>query len=634
MQYSRLFQPITIGSLTLPNRIMMGAMHTNFEELPDALARLSEFYSARADAGLIVTGGISPSDNGRLYHGAGALLSEQDLDLHQGITQAVHSEGGRIALQILHAGRYAKIKQPVSVSTDVSPINPIPPTPLSDHAIQQIVADHQRCAQLAEQAGYDALEIMGSEGYLLSTFISPLLNHRDDQWGGSLENRARLPIEVVKAVKEASSLPIIYRISAADLMPHSNSVEDVQQIISWLETAGIDAVNLGIGWHESPVPTISSEVPRAAFASLASKLTSKVPMILSNRISMPDDADRVLATTNADMVSLARPLLADPNWVCKSKHDPLAINTCIACNQACLDRAFEGKPVGCIVNPNLNQVALPQPNIKKVAVVGAGVSGLACAVTAAKMGHKVTLYEQCDQLGGQLRLAAMVPGKEDYQELIRYYQHNLAKYNVEIKLNTTLENPSLYEKIVWATGVQPKWATEANPDVLNYQQAFAKPREQLGQRIIVIGGGPIAVDFCQYLYGPHKYKQHWGIDETQLFRTTHSLSDATVTLLQRGTESPHKKLGKTTGWAHWASLKKQGLDHRQGCEFISIEKNKVTFKQEDHKTTLTADTIVCCIGQNENLVPKGAKAIGGCRNAIGIDAERAIREGYEMALTI
>ncbi|WP_119396493.1 FAD-dependent oxidoreductase [Salinibius halmophilus] len=634
MYYERLFQPIQIGSLRLPNRVMMGAMHTNFEEHPNALALLTEFYQARTSVGLIVTGGISPSDNGRLYTGAQALLSDADLALHKGLTNAVHQADGRIALQILHAGRYAKISQPVSVTNEPSRINPVAPVELSHDGILDIIKDHARCAKLAEAAGYDAIEIMGSEGYLLSTFISPLLNSRADQWGGQLANRARLPIEVVKAIKAACNLPIIYRISAADLMPKANSVEEVQQLIAWLEEAGIDAVNLGIGWHESPVPTIATSVPRAGFASLAAQLTSKVPMILSNRIAMPDDADRVLATTNADMVSLARPLLADPNWLIKAKHDPLAINTCIACNQACLDRAFVGKPVGCMVNPNLNHTPLPNQAAKKVAVIGGGVAGLSCAVTAAKMGHQVTLYEQCDHLGGQLRLAAMVPGKEDYHELLRYFQHNLAKYNVTIKLNATLENPSLFDKVVWATGVQPKWPAEAEPEVLNYQQAFAKPREQLGQRVIVIGGGPIAVDFCQYLYGPHKYKQHWGIQGTEVMLAKPSPSEINVTLLQRGTESPHKKLGKTTGWAHWASLKKQGLDHRQGCEFILIEPNKVVFKQGDHKTTLTADTIVCCIGQNSNQAPTGSITIGGCRNAQAIDAERAIREGYECALTL
>lgn len=634
MQYSRLFQPITIGSLTLPNRIMMGAMHTNFEELPDALERLSEFYTARADAGLIVTGGISPSDNGRLYHGAQALLSEQDLDLHKGITQAVHSEDGRIALQILHAGRYAKIKQPVSVTSDISPINPIPPTPLTNSDIQKIIDDHRRCAQLAEQAGYDAIEIMGSEGYLLATFISPLINQRNDQWGGSLENRARLPIEIVKAIKEATKLPIIYRISAADLMPLANSIDEVQQLITWLETAGIDAVNLGIGWHESPVPTISSEVPRAAFASLASKLTSQVPMILSNRISMPDDADRVLATTNADMVSIARPLLADPSWVAKAKHDPLAINTCIACNQACLDRAFEGKPVGCIVNPNLNKTPLHSTTTKNIAVVGAGIAGLSCAITAAKLGHTVTLYEQNAHIGGQICYAAMVPGKQDYQELLRYYQHNLAKYSVSVRLNQTMDDPIKYDKVVWATGIQPKWPTEAEPEVISYQQAFNMPREQLGQRIIVIGGGPIAVDFCQYLYGPHQYKQHWGISGNSLAKHPPPISEVSVTLLQRGTISPHKKLGKTTGWAHWASLKKQGLDHRQGCDFILIEPRRAIFRQEEHKTTLTADSVVCCVGQISQQTPKGALVIGGCKDASSIDAERAIQEGYQTALAL
>ena len=646
-----LLQPLQLGSLTLPNRIILAAMHTQYEDKPELLDSWCDFYAARADLGLLITGGISPSDQGRLYPGAAALLSEQELPSHQALCQAVHQAGGRIAMQILHAGRYAKLPEAVSVSDQASRINPVRVRALSSEQVEQLVTDHARAARLAEQAGYDALEIMGSEGYLLCGFMSPWLNQRQDAWGGDIRGRMTLALAIVRAIKMQTALPLIFRLSAADLLPVSNSLAEVQQAMDLLVEAGVDAINLGIGWHESAVPTIAAGTPRLAFAYLAQQLHARVPLIYANRVQSAADAHWLLTHTNASLVSMARPLLADVHWLRKvQRAEP--VSHCIACNQACLDRAMQHKAIGCILSPNLNAKPLPRVAVserQRIAVVGAGPAGISCALTLAQRGHQVSLYECSGRLGGQLALAAMIPTKQDYQQLLRDYQQQLDHWQVRWQLNTTftVSQAADFDQVVWAVGVQPKRLAIASPEVLDYQQLLALPYDSLPQHIVLIGGGPIAVDLAHYLYGQQDYYRHWGIDGTQAKLITQDAAEMLrpshrqVTLLQRGEQPVVKKLGRTTGWAHWLSLQRLGLSYHSGLELLRIEPKGVLYKErgatqeseQGGERWLAADMVVLCVGQEPKASPEGWR-IGGCLDAQGIDAERAIEQGYRLGLSL
>lgn len=512
--YPHLFRPLTIGHLTLPNRILMGSMHTNLEEAPNGFERLAAFYAERAREGvsLIVTGGIAPNPEGAVFQGAHALTEEAQLPEHRQVVDAVHAEGGHLCMQILHAGRYAYSPELVAPSAIQAPINPFMPRALSSDEVEQQIADYVRCASLAQQAGYDGVEVMGSEGYLINQFICQRTNQRDDEWGGAFENRMRFAVEIVRRVREAvgERFVIIFRLSMIDLVEEGSTWEEVVTLGQAIEAAGANVINTGIGWHEARVPTIVTSVPRAAFTEVTKRIKSalSIPLITTNRINMPEIAERVLAAGHADMVSMARPFLADPAWVRKAESGlSEEINTCIACNQACLDHTFAGKLTSCLVNPRAcHETELtiePAQTAKRVAVVGGGPAGLATAVTAASRGHQVVLFERRSELGGQFNYARRIPGKEEFNETLRYYRVMLEKYAVEVRLNTTATAETLadFDEVVLATGVQPRELSlpgHHHDKVLSYAEAIEHPA-RVGRTVAVIGAGGIGFDVSELL---------------------------------------------------------------------------------------------------------------------------------------
>lgn len=667
--YPNLFRPLTIGHLTLPNRVLMGSMHTNLEEAPNGFARLAAFYAERAREGvsLIVTGGIAPNAEGAVFQGANALVDEAQLPEHRQVVDAVHASGGHLCMQILHAGRYAYSPDLVAPSAIQAPINPFKPRALSSDDVEQQIADYVRCAKLAQQAGYDGVEVMGSEGYLINQFICQRTNQRDDEWGGVFENRMRFAVEIVRRVREAvgERFVIIFRLSMIDLVEEGSTWEEVVTLGQAIEAAGANVINTGIGWHEARVPTIVTSVPRAAFTEVTRRIKSalSIPLITTNRINMPEVAERVLAEGHADMVSMARPFLADPAWVSKAQAG-LAdeINTCIACNQACLDHTFAGKLTSCLVNPRAchetELVIEPAQSIKRVAVVGGGPAGLATAVTAASRGHKVVLFEQRSELGGQFNYARKIPGKEEFNETLRYYRVMLEKYAVEVRLNTTATPEALadFDEVVMSTGVQPRELVLPGHDhakVLSYAEAIEFP-DRVGRKVAVIGAGGIGFDVSELL--AHKdhpaldiddWCDEWGVDlavdeRGGLKTPTPPVVAREIVMLQRKTSKPGKSLGKTTGWVHRASLKARGVTTLTGCEYLKIDDTGLHIRRDDIRQVLEVDSVVVCAGQEsvrDLLAPLEQAAvavhiIGGADEASELDAKRAIEQGTRLAASL
>ena len=667
--YPHLFRPLTVGHLTLPNRVLMGSMHTNLEEAPNGFERLAAFYAERARAGvsLIVTGGIAPNAEGAVFQGANALTEESQVAEHRHVVDAVHAAGGHLCMQILHAGRYAYSPELVAPSALQAPINPFTPRALSSEEVEQQIADYVRCATLAQQAGYDGVEVMGSEGYLINQFICRRTNQRDDDWGGDFERRMRFPVEIVKRIRQAvgERFLLIFRLSMIDLVEEGSSWEEVVQLGQAIEAAGANVINTGIGWHEARVPTIVTSVPRAAFTEVTRRIRAalSIPLITTNRINMPEVAERVLAEGHADMVSMARPFLADPEWVRKAEAGlAKEINTCIACNQACLDHTFMGKLTSCLVNPRAcheTEITLaPAQTPKQVAVVGGGPAGLATAVAAASRGHAVVLFERRSELGGQFNYARKIPGKEEFNETLRYFRVMLEKHAVDVRLNTEATVGALadFDEIVIATGVVPRELAlpgADHPSVLSYADAIEQP-ERVGKRVAVIGAGGIGFDVSELLsHEGHPTMEvaawcdEWGVDlavgeRGGLKAPQPPRSPRSIVMLQRKSSKPGKNLGKTTGWVHRASLKQRGVETLAGCEYVRIDDAGLHIRREGQEQVVEVDTIVVCAGQESvrDLISPLAQAgsrmhvIGGADEAAELDAKRAIDQGTRLAASL
>jgi 2,4-dienoyl-CoA reductase (NADPH2) len=672
--YPHLLSPLDLGHVTLKNRVLMGSMHTGLEETKD-WNRVAEFYAARArgGVGLMVTGGMAPNREGGVFPGAAGLFTDQDIANHRIVTDRVHDAGGRIAMQILHAGRYAYGPECVSASAIKSPISPFPPRELDEEGIEKQIHDIATAAVRAREAGYDGVEIMGSEGYFINQFLVTHTNKRTDRWGGSYENRMRLPIEVVKRARAAvgDDFIIIYRLSMIDLVPNGSTFDEVVQLAQEIEKAGASIINTGIGWHEARIPTIATSVPRAAFAWVTKKLMGQVgiPVITSNRINTPAVAEDVLATGCADMVSMARPLLADPDFVVKAmagRADSIA--PCIACNQACLDHTFGGKISSCLVNPRAcyetELVIAPAAMPKTVAVVGAGPAGLSVALTAADRGHKVTLFDRAARVGGQLNMARQIPGKEEFHGLVDWYETMVADAGIDLRLNTSVSADDLagFDEVVIATGVIPRdpgIPGQDRPNVLSYIDVLAG-KAPVGKTVAVVGAGGIGFDVSEYLvhegHSPTEsipdWMREWGVADPAEARgglaTEGPRPDAParqVTLLQRKAERPGKRLGKTTGWIHRAALQMKGVQMIGGVNYERIDDEglHVTFGEaRENPRVIPAETVVLCAGQlperslADALAERGitAHVIGGADVAAELDAKRAIDQGTRLAATL
>ncbi|MCZ4511114.1 NADPH-dependent 2,4-dienoyl-CoA reductase [Streptomyces sp. ActVer] len=669
-RYPHLLNPLDLGFTTLANRVLMGSMHVGLEEAERGFERMAEFYAARArgGVGLIVTGGIAPNEAGRPYEGGAKLTTEAEAERHSGITAAVHREGGKIAMQILHFGRYAYHQDLVAPSALQAPISPYPPHALTDDEVERTIDDYARAARLARHAGYDGVEIMGSEGYLINEFIAAQTNKREDRWGGSYENRMRFPVEIVRRVREAvgEDFIVIYRLSMLDLVPGGSSFDEVITLAKAVEAAGATIINTGIGWHEARIPTIATSVPRGAYAWVTKKVMGAVsiPLVTTNRINTPDLAEQLLAEGHADMVSLARPMLADPDFVAKAEAGrPEAINTCIGCNQACLDHTFSGKITSCLVNPRAchetELVLSPTRRRKQVAVVGAGPAGLACAVSAAERGHDVTLYDAAHEIGGQLNVARRVPGKQEFDETIRYFRTQLELHGVDVRLNTPVsaEDVSAYDEVVVATGVGPRTPEIPgvdHPSVVGYLDVL-RDGAPVGDRVAILGAGGIGFDVAEYLTDggdkasedPATYFRHWGVDMD--YRAPGGLGTPerpapprTVHLLQRKTSKVGGGLGRTTGWIHRTELKHRGVTMVPGVRYDRIDDAGLHVTVDGRASVLPVDTIVLCTGQEprrdlyEALRADGRSVhlIGGADVAAELDAKRAIKQGTELAAAL
>ncbi|MFJ9789232.1 oxidoreductase [Streptomyces globosus] len=669
-RYPHLLSPLDLGFTTLPNRVVMGSMHTGLEEHEGGFERLAAFYAerARGGAGLIVTGGIAPNDAGRPFEGGSRLTTEEEAAEHRVITEAVHAEGGKIAMQILHFGRYAYHQDLVAPSALQAPISPFVPNELTGAEVEQTIEDFVRAARLAKLAGYDGVEIMGSEGYLINEFIAAATNRREDRWGGSYENRVRFPLEIVRRTREAvgPDFILIYRLSMLDLVPGGSTLDEVVHLAKEIEAAGATIINTGIGWHEARIPTIATSVPRGAYTWVTKRLMGavSVPLVTSNRINTPEKAEEILAEGRADLVSLARPFLADADFVAKAAAGrPEAINTCIGCNQACLDHTFSGKITSCLVNPRAchetELVLSPTRLAKRVAVVGAGPAGLACAVTAAERGHTVTLFEASGHIGGQLDIARRIPGKEEFEETIRYFGHQLAEHGVEVRLNTAADPELLrgYDEVVVATGVTPRTPAIEGVDhakVVSYLDVL-RDGAPVGESVAVVGAGGIGFDVAEYLtdsgegasQDPEVYFRHWGVDTSYagpggLTAPDRPASPRRVHLLQRKTTKVGAGLGTTTGWIHRAELKHRGVVSVAGASYDRIDDEGLHVTVDGEQRLVPADTVVLCTGQEprrdlyEELraAGVGAHLIGGADVAAELDAKRAIRQGTELAASL
>ncbi|TVT80516.1 NADPH-dependent 2,4-dienoyl-CoA reductase [Acinetobacter colistiniresistens] len=668
--YPHLLKPLDLGFTTLKNRVLMGSMHVGLEEAPQGYERMAAFYAERAkgDVGLIVTGGISPNDAGLTFAHASKLDSIAEAEKHKVITDAVHEAGGKIAMQILHTGRYSYQPEIVAPSAIQAPINPIKPKALISAEVQQTIDDFANCAKLAQYAGYDGVEIMGSEGYLINEFIAARTNHRDDEWGGSYENRIRFPIEIVKRTRDlvGENFIIIYRLSMLDLVEGGSSLEEVIQLAKEIEKAGATIINTGIGWHEARIPTIATKVPRAAFTWVTEKLKGEVsvPLITSNRINTPEMAEHVLASGQADMVSMARPMLADPEFVLKASEGRSdEINTCIGCNQACLDHIFSMKIATCLVNPRAcyeTELIFKETNaVKNIAVIGAGPAGLSFAVYAASRGHKVKVFDASNQIGGQFNIAKTIPGKEEFYETLRYFKRQIElQPNIELVLNHTASYDELsqanYDEIVVATGVTPRQLHIEgidHPKVLSYIQVL-KERVPVGKRVAIIGAGGIGFDTAEYLthegdsgsLNPQKFYAEWGIDTAYehvggLKPATLEKSEREIYLLQRKAAAVGAGLGKTTGWIHRTGLKHRDVKMIAGASYDKVDDQGLHITVDGQSRVLEVDNVVICAGQEsytamfDQLKAEGKNVhlIGGAKEAGELDAKRAIRQGAELA---
>ncbi|MFF3152017.1 FAD-dependent oxidoreductase [Streptomyces sp. NPDC057910] len=670
--YPHLLSPLDLGFTTLPNRVLMGSMHVGLEEAENGFERMAAFYAerARGGVGLMVTGGIAPNDAGRPYPGGARLTTEAEAAQHRVVTEAVHREGGRIAMQILHFGRYAYHEDLVAPSALQAPISPYVPNALSDDEVERTVEDFVRAAGLARSAGYDGVEIMGSEGYLINEFIAGATNRRTDRWGGSYENRMRFPVEIVRRTRErlGPDFIIIYRLSMLDLVPGGSTFDEVTALAQAIEAAGATIINTGIGWHEARIPTIATSVPRGAYTWVTKKLMGSVsiPLITSNRINTPEVAEQLLAEGRADMVSMARPFLADPEFVAKAGAGrPETINTCIGCNQACLDHTFSGKITSCLVNPRAchetELVLAPTKLRKRLAVVGAGPAGLAFAVSAAGRGHAVTLFDAADRIGGQLNIAKRVPGKEEFDETLRYYRTQLELLGVDVELNTEVSAADLipggWDEIVIATGVTPRAPGipgSDHPSVVTYLDVL-RDGAPVGERVAVVGAGGIGFDVAEFLtdggdaasLDAETYFRQWGVDTTYgerggLRAAERPKPPRQVHLLQRKTTKVGAGLGKTTGWIHRTELKHRGVTMVPGVRYDRIDDEGLHITVDGTSTVLPVDTVVLCTGQEprrglyEELSAAGATVhlIGGADVAAELDAKRAIDQGTRLAATL
>ncbi|MCC0054280.1 MAG: FAD-dependent oxidoreductase [Rhodobiaceae bacterium] len=654
--HSVLLEPIRVGGVTLPNRLVMGSMHTNLEAHPERFAELGRFYAerARGGAGLIVTGGFAPNVAGRMHDGPCLFVSDEQAEAHRAIVDPVHAAGGRIILQILHAGRYGYHDAIVAPSPIRAPINRASPAALSTEEIEQTIRDYANTAALAVKAGYDGVEVMGSEGYLISEFLAPRTNKRDDAWGGSLENRGRFPIAVVKAVREAlGDGPILsFRISALELVDDGLTDDEIVWLAGRIEEAGADCLSTGIGWHESTVPTIAGSVPHGAFADAARRIRQAVsiPVTASNRINLPDDAARIVAEGSADLVSMARPFLADAEFVNKVRDgkDDL-INVCIACNQACLDHYFTGEVISCLVNPRAAREGAftdePAPAKKRIAVVGGGVAGIAAALEARRRGHHVTLYEAAPAIGGQFTLAGRIPGKEDYAIAVDHLARQLDEAGVEVVTGRQVDIDTLgrenFDEVVVATGIAPRAIDipgADDPRVVGYTEIL-DGTATAGQRVVIIGGGGIGHDVALFLaHGEHEhapttdeFRRRWGIESEQVLPK----ASRSITMVKRSPGHFGRTLGKTTGWILRQELKDFGVRQIAEATYVGIDAQGLHIRVNGQDEVLAADTIVVCAGQeSENaladvLTARGQSVhvIGGARLAGELDAKRAMHEG-------
>jgi 2,4-dienoyl-CoA reductase (NADPH2) len=668
LPYPHLLAPLDLGFTQLKNRAIMGSMHTGLEEAKNGFERLAEYFAerARGGVGLIITGGISPNQQGLTFAGAAALDKADKVAQHQLVTQAVHEAGSKICMQILHTGRYAYSPDAIAPSAIKSPISPFLPKAVNEDEIEQQIEDFANSAKLAQDAGYDGVEIMGSEGYFLNQFIVTRTNQRNDSWGGSYDNRTRLAIEVVKRVRQrvGANFIIIYRLSMLDLVPEGSNFEEVIQLGKAIELAGATIINTGIGWHEARIPTIATKVPRAAFTWVTHAVRKhlSVPVITSNRINTPAVAESVLANGDADLISMARPFLADPEFVNKAAAGtPERINTCIGCNQACLDHIFNGKPASCLVNPRACEetriIIEPTQAAKTVAIIGAGPAGLACAVTAAERGHKVTLYDAGSEIGGQFNIAKRIPGKEEFFETLRYFSVRLKELNVEVQLNTRLTSAQLnaleIDELVLATGINPRALDLPgydHPKVLNYLDVIRGA--PVGQKVAIIGAGGIGFDVAEYLsHGQRQPSQNiqqfmaqWGIDMTLQSRggvanvqKDLEVSPREIHLLQRKASKVGAGLGKTTGWIHRTGLQQKQVNMVSGCEYHAIDDQGLHLTLAGEPQVLDVDHIIVCAGQDPNRqlcdgLEREYHLIGGADKATQLDAKRAIRQGTLLAI--
>ncbi len=669
VHYPHLMEPLDLGFVKLKNRVLMGSMHTGLEEEKDGFERLAKYFALRAKGGvgLIVTGGIAPNRAGWVGPFAAKLTTKGEAKKHSIITDAVHKEGGKICMQILHSGRYGYHPFTVAPSSIKSAINPFKPWKLTQRGIKNTIKDFAKCAALSKEAGYDGVEIMGSEGYLINQFIVKKTNKRDDEWGGSYENRIRFPIEIVKAVREAvgKEFIIIYRLSMLDLVDEGSTWDEVVHLAKQIEAAGATIINTGIGWHEARIPTIATMVPRGGFSWVTNRLMGevKIPLITTNRINTPEIGEEILSKGHANMVSMARPLLADPDFVNKAMAGkPMAINTCIACNQACLDHAFEQKIASCLVNPMACHETEYDLSLatqkKKIAVVGAGPAGIACAIYTAQRGHEVTLYESRSEIGGQFNMAKEIPGKEEFHETIRYFNYQLKDNNVDLKLNTPVSadyfNGKGYDEIVLATGVAPRQLTLEgidHPKVLSYVEVL-RDKKPVGNTVALIGAGGIGFDVAEYLTTEslptiEHFSKEWGIDQS--LSTEGGLKaehddppKRKIYMLQRSKGKMGGGLGKTTGWIHRLSMKKKKVNLINKVAYRKIDDQGLHITRDGEDQILEVDNIIVCAGQvsvrnlYDSLQTAGhaVHIIGGAHEAKELDAKYAIEQGMKLALNL
>ncbi|MEX5499312.1 NADPH-dependent 2,4-dienoyl-CoA reductase [Pseudomonas syringae] len=674
--YPHLLAPLDLGFTTLRNRTLMGSMHTGLEERPGGFERMATYFAerARGGVGLMVTGGIAPNEEGGVYDGAAKLTNAEEAEHHRIVTRAVHEAGGKICLQILHAGRYAYSRKQVAPSAIQAPINPFTPRELDEEGIEKQIADFVTCSTLARSAGYDGVEIMGSEGYFINQFLAAHTNHRTDRWGGSYGNRMRLAVEIVRRVREAvgAHFIIIFRLSMLDLVEGGSSWEEIVELAKAVEQAGATLINTGIGWHEARIPTIATKVPRAAFSKVTAKLRGSVniPLITTNRINTPEVAERILSQGDADMVSMARPFLADPEFVNKAAAGHAErINTCIGCNQACLDHTFGGKLTSCLVNPRacheteLNY--LPTLQVRKIAVVGAGPAGLAAATVAALRGHEVTLFDSASEIGGQFNIAKRVPGKEEFAETLRYFRNKVQETGVQLRLGNRVKAADLlgagFDEVILATGIAPRTPAIPgidNPMVLSYLDVILQ-RKPVGRRVAVIGAGGIGFDVSEFLVHQgvatsldrEAFWKEWGIDTTLQARggvagvkpEVHAPARQ-VFLLQRKSSKVGDGLGKTTGWIHRTGLKNKQVQMLNAVQYLKIDDAGLHIRigEDGEEKLLAVDNVVICAGQDplrelyDELLNGGQSVhlIGGADVAAELDAKRAIDQGSRLAATL